>query len=227
MPSRGPPLRKAPRNAPKLPDAGEDDVGIARIDRDVRRAARRPEIERAPPTAAAVGRAIDAARGAVAIWIADRRNPNAPRVGRIDDDLRDRPRVAQPGVAPTRAAVVREPNAVAVGDVVAQVRLARSDPHGVLVARIDGDRADRADGVVRPDAFQVSPPLVGLPNAAAGAAEIIEVRVRVGARDARDAAAGYRRPDVAPVRDSASDGNAKPAASSSPSVALGLPSPRR
>ena len=61
--------------------------------------------------------------------------------------------------------------------------------------------------IVRPDVAPGQAAVGRLPNAAVGAAEIIEIRVCVGARDARDAAAGNRRPDVAP-RETRSDGSA-------------------
>ena len=101
---------------------------------------------------------------------------------------------------PGLPAVGRMIDAVARDHVVARPRLARADPHVVLVARRDRDRADR----LRPRFVEHGPPVAAavgrLPHAAAGGARVEQRRIEVGPRDGRDAAAGDRRPDAAPVQ---------------------------
>jgi hypothetical protein len=98
-----------------------------------------------------------------------------------------------------RTAVVREPNAVAVGDIVAEIRLARPNPNGILIAWVDRDRTDRADRVGRPEIAPAQPAVCGLPDAAVGAAEIVEIWIAVGPGYAGDPATGNRRSDVPPL----------------------------
>ena len=120
-----------------------------------------------------------------------------------------------------RAAVVRHPNAVAVRDVVAQVRLAGSDPDACLVARVDRDRADRADAHLRPDALPREAAVGRLPDAA--------VRRRRSSRGSdrhrfrRRPRCGRPRPRARcfATRDLAATAARRRRRDSSPSVALG------
>ena len=88
---------------------------------------------------------VDAAIRAIAEDVAERPDDHVIVVARVDENARDVPRAFQADVRPRVAAVGGLIDAVAVADVVTRVRFAGSDPHRLVVGRIDRHRTDRAD----------------------------------------------------------------------------------
>lgn len=97
-----------------------------------------------------------------------------------------------------RAAIVREPQAIAVRNVVSEVRLAGADPDGLGVAWIDGRRTNRANCILRPNVAPLKAAVRRLPDAAIGGAEVVQVWIGIGARNAGSTAARDCRSDVSP-----------------------------
>ena len=105
------------------------------------------------------------------------------RVGWVDSDARDGVGLFESRVRPRLAAVDRLVDAVALDDVAAQLRLAHPDVHDVGIRLGDGDRTNRrgleeAIGDRAPGHAAVG----GLPEAAAGRAEVILERPARAAR---------------------------------------------
>jgi hypothetical protein len=95
---------------------------------------------------------------------------------------------------------MRHPDTVAVRDVVAKIRLTRSNPHRALIPRIDRDGSDGADGIVRPDVVPGKSAVGRLPNSAVRAAEVVEIRIGIRAGYAGNSSTRDRGPDVSPLQ---------------------------
>ena len=74
--------------------------------------------------------------------MAKRRNQHAVGIFWIDDQLADRPRIAQADVLPGLAAVNRFVNAVTMGGVATNAPFARSDVDDVRIGRRNRQAAD-------------------------------------------------------------------------------------
>ena len=156
-------------------------------------------VQRPLPRLAAVGALVDAALLAVEAQPAERRDVDDVGVGRMDADLRNHAGIGERHVRPRLAGVDRLVDAVALHDVAADARLAHADVDDVGVGLGDGDRADRgavnlAVGHRRPRLALVG----GLPQPAAGRAEVALVRPALHARDGNRPAAAIRA-DAAPL----------------------------
>ena len=88
---------------------------------------------------------------------------------------------------PRLAVVTRNPNAVAIRRVVPRFRLAGAYPYDARVAFRDGERANRRYGLLAPYVVPRDAAVVGAEHAAVGRADIVKVRVGVGAGDGSDA----------------------------------------
>ena len=164
-------------------DGGEGEpAGVSRQDAHVGhevavgvgRAARR---ERAGPGAPVVVGAVQAVTG--------RRED----VGLVEHDAEDRGERERRAThsRPRRAGVGRAVDAVAVVAVGVGVRLARTDPHRVRAAGVDGDRTDRLGAQLFGDRCPGRPAVDGLPHPAVGSARVGDL-VGAGLRgDRRDA----------------------------------------
>ena len=150
------------------------------------------------PAVAAVGRAEDAPLLARHPVFPERRDVDNGRIGRMDADLGDPVRVAEPDVLPGGARVAAAVDAVAGQDVAADAGFAGADEDEVGVGFGDRDGADRGRGDLEVgDGVPVLAAVGGLPEAAAGGAEVGLVRAPLDAGD-RDRAAAAVRPEVAP-----------------------------
>src|SRR5205807_1251799 len=137
------------------------------------------------PGLAAVARAIDAAVAAVAPQFAGRAGIDDLGILRMHDDARDPLRFRQSHVGPGFAAVGRFVDTVADRDGIARPALAGADPDGPRIRRIDGDRADRLNGLLVEDRLEARAAVGALPHAAARRAD-------VDGRLAVDVARGHR-----------------------------------
>ena len=120
------------------------------------------------------------------------------RVSRIDDDVRDLLAVAEAEMRPRPAGVGRLVNPVADRQVGPREPFAAPDVHDVGIGRRDGDRSDRAGGLVVEDRRPRAAEVGCLPHAAVHRADVEDVRV---ARDAgnRLGASAAERSDGAPA----------------------------
>ena len=138
-------------------------------------------------------------------------------VGRVHADLRDVLRVSQADLRPRLAGIGRLVDAVARRDVAADLGLARADVDDVGVRGGDGDGTDRRTGdLIVGDRLPGHAAVGGLPETAAGGAEVVLERAPGAARDG-DRSAAALRPDAAPPQRAERpgalvDGRAAPAA---------------
>src|SRR2546429_4930346 len=114
-PAPRPPAKKPPRQAASLQEKSKNNIRFLRINFDVDPAGVFIFIENLLPRLPAVNGAKDAALGIWTIRMAKRRNQHAVGIFWIDDQLADRPRIAQADVLPGLAAVNRFVNAVTMG----------------------------------------------------------------------------------------------------------------
>ena len=184
-----------PRLAARLPQAGEQDPRVGRVDGDVAGAGVGVLGEHLLPGLAAVGGAIDAAFLARPERRAEHGGEGDVGIGRMDDDRADLADLL-PDVLPGLAGVGGLVDAVADGDVAADVGLAGADVDDVRVRRGDGDGADGRGRLVVEDRPEGQPAVGGLPDAAGGGGGVVGERIAGHAADAADAAAG-RRADAA------------------------------
>ena len=177
-----------PRGAARLPDAREEDCRIGRIHLDVGRAGVVVFFQHLAPGLAAVAGAIHAALGVRSERVAQHRGERDIGVGRMDDHLTDLP-LLLPHVRPRLAAVRRLVDAVAGGDVAADVGLAGTDVDDVRIGGRNGDRAGRGDRLVVEDRLPGRTAVHGFPDAAARGRGVVDRRIARDARDARHAPA--------------------------------------
>ena len=138
-----PAARHRPGRPARLPEAGEHDVGIRGVDRDVGGAGVRVNRHDLRPGLAAVLRAIDAALGIRAERLAEHRREGDIRIPRIDGHRPDLAFLSE-HVRPRRAAVSGLEDADSWLDVASDIRFARSDIHDRWIGRRDHERSDRS-----------------------------------------------------------------------------------
>ena len=180
-----------PGPAPRLPQPGEHDARVLRVERDVGGAGVRVRVEDLLPRLPAVARAIDAALGVGAEGLAEHGRVGDVGVCRVDDHRADLA-VLLPHVLPRLPGVRGLVDAVSLPDVAADVGLARADVDDVRVGRRHRDRADRARRLVVEDRLPPDPAVRGLPYPARGGGRVVRERVAGHAGHARDAPAGRR-----------------------------------
>ena len=152
------------------------------------------------PALAAVLRPEHAALRVRAVRMPDGRDVHDVRIRRVNADAPDLAAVGQADVRPGLAGVGRLVDPVARRQVAAQARLAHADVDDVRIRLRDGDRADRSgpEEAVR-DVAPGHAGVVGLPDAAAGRAHVVDERLAGDAGDRRHAAAAIRA-DAAPAQ---------------------------
>ena len=116
---------------------------------------------------------------------------------RIDDDARDRLRLAETHVREGLAAVRGLVDAVAERRRLSIVRLTRADPHDVGIRLINGDVADRRRAVLLEHGNEGRSGIHGLEHAADRVADPDDARILLVDSDVVDAAAHARRADGA------------------------------
>ena len=152
------------------------------------------------PAPAAVGRHIHAAVGARAPFLTERRDHHVIRIVRIDHDATDLADALQAHRPPGLAAIRRQVHPGTGDHVVADVRLTRADPYQVGVRGGDRDGADRARRCVVEDGIPVQAAVGRLEHAAAGRADVVNLRVAGDAGHSRHPAAGDRRAEIAELQ---------------------------
>src|SRR6185295_18163337 len=96
-----------PRPLPRRPERRVDRVGLRWVDAERDRAGVLVAVEHSLERLAAILRPKDSALFVRPVRMAERRDEQAPRIARIDDDRPDLLAVAQPEVRPVHAAVGR------------------------------------------------------------------------------------------------------------------------
>ena len=155
-----------PRSLPLFPHRRVDDVGVRRIDVDVVAAGVLVLREHLLERPAAVGRAEDAALLVRTVGMAERRDEQPIRVARIDGDVGNLLRVAQPEMRPRLAGVGRLVDAVAGREVRPMEPFAAADVDDVGVRWRDRDGADRPGRLVVEDRLPGAAGVGRLPDAA-------------------------------------------------------------
>ncbi len=183
----------------RLPEGSVDDPGVGRVEREIDRTGVLTPGEDEVPGLATVRGAVDAALGVGAVGVAESSDVDEIRVGGVDADLADVAGALQPEVAPGAAGVGGAVDAVAVGDVAADGRFAH---RGVDDVRIGGAEGQPADGCALEEAvgdvFPILAAVGGLPDSAAGRAEVKNSDTRGVSGDGDDAAAAVGT-DQAPL----------------------------
>src|SRR5258708_13748286 len=118
----------------RMPGACEQELRIARTDRQIRNADLEARIENLGPTRSTVGGLVDTAFFVRTISVAKRADVDDIRISRIDHDPADLPRVLQTDVGPGSAAINRFVNAVARREIRTNVGLARPNVGRLRVA---------------------------------------------------------------------------------------------
>ena len=156
-----------------LPQRRVEHVRVVPVDHDVDRAGALVAEENALPAVAAIGRTEDAPLLARHPVLPERRDVDNGRIGRVDADLGDAVRVAEPDVLPGGARVAAAVDAVAGQDVAANAGLAGADEDEIGVGFGDRDGADRGRRDLEVgDGEPVFAAVGSLPEAAAGGAEV-------------------------------------------------------
>ena len=188
-----------PEGAVGLPGGRIEEAGIGLVDGEVDGAGFVADGEDVPPGGAAVVALEDAALRVRPEGVAEGGHPDDVRVVGVDADLADLAGLAQAGVAPGAAGVGAAVDAVAVGDVGADGRLAGAGVDHVGVGRGDGQRSHRGGGEEAVgDGAPVRAAVGRLPDAAGHRAEVVGRRV-VGDAGDGDHAATAERADAPPL----------------------------
>ena len=178
QPAARPAALQVPRLHLELPHPGEQRVGVAGIDGEVRAAGVRVDEQDAGPGPAAVRSAVHAALLRGAVGAAQRAHEHDVGIRGMDHDAGDSPRRIEAHVQPASPAVRRPVDAVAQRrrrpD---EERLARSRPQDVVRRGGDGERADRLCRFAVEHRTPVHAAILGLPDAARRGADISDERV--------------------------------------------------
>ncbi len=194
--------RQAPRRPLRLPRGRVQHLRVHRIHHQVDDAGLVVDEQNLAPRLAAIGGLEDAAVRAGDEHVAHRRSVGHVRVLRIDHDIADRVRVAEPGVLPRPAGIGRPVDAVTGDERAADVALARPHVDHVRVGRCHGHGADavaRAGQRAIGDVLPLQAVIGALPDAAVDAAHVEQVRVAGHAGDGDDAASDVGT-DTAPLQ---------------------------
>ena len=189
----GPAAVHRPRLAIDLPEGGVEDARVGRIHHEVRRAGLVVDEQHLLPALAAVKGAEDAAVRVRSPHMALRCHVDNVGVPRVDADAGDLLGVLKTDVRPGGAPVGGLVDAVTVRRVAADGRLAHAGDDHVRVRLGDGDRADRGGlQELVGNRFPRAAAVGGLPQPAAGRAEVEDERLATNARDRGDTAAAER-----------------------------------
>ena len=177
-----------PRTLTRLPQTRVDDVGIPRIELEVRRAGVLVLVEHFLKRSSAVDRSEDAALFVRPVRMAQHRNEQAIGVARVDDDVRNLLAVAKAEVRPRLPRVGRFVDAVAGGEVGPRDAFAAADVDHIGIGRRNGDGADRSGRLVVENRLPRAAVVVRHPDAAVDEAGVEDIRVP------RHAGDGFRPP---------------------------------
>ena len=165
---------------------------VRRIEREVDRAGVLVLVEHLLERDAAVGGAEHAALLVRSVRMAERRDEQARRILRVDDDRADLARVPQAEVVPRPAGVARAIDPVADREIGALQPFAAADVDDVRIRRRDRDRADRLRRLAVEDRRPRQPVVGALPDAAVVDADVEQVRLLRHAGRADGAPAAIR-----------------------------------
>ncbi len=168
-----PAARHLPRPTARLPESGEQDVGVRRVEADVGGARGVVLLEDLSPGPAAVLRAVDAARRVGPEGVAEDGGEGEVGVRGMDDHGSDLP-LLRPDVRPGLPSVGRLVDPVARGDVSPDVGLARADIDDAGIGRGDGDRADGRVRLIVEDRPPRDASVVRGPDAARGGGGVVD-----------------------------------------------------
>src|SRR5215213_5511009 len=171
-----------PEGAMGLPDGGVEDARIGAVDAQVNRTCFVADKEHVSPVGAAIVAFENATFRIGTEGVTQSRHPHDVRVVWVDADLADVACVAQPGVDPAPPGVGTAVDAVAMGDVDADGRLAGTGVDDVRVGRRNRQRADRGCGEEAiGHGLPVGAAISCLPDAAGHRAEVVGVRLAAAA----------------------------------------------
>ena len=188
-----------PRRPPSLPKRSVDDSRIARVKGKIDGSGILVFKKHALPRLAAVGGAEHTALGIRGVRVAEHCRENHVRIVGVYEDAPDLPTVLEPDMRPGAAGVLRFVHPVAVGNVRAHVRLARTHINHLGVRRRNRNGADGSDGLAVKDGRPHAAGVRGFPNTSAHRAKIKSVGLpgNAGGRKRPPAARGA---DHAPVK---------------------------
>ena len=148
-------------------------LGLCGIEGDVDASGVFVFVENFLPGLAAVGGAEDTAFGVWSVGMAESGYENDFGIAGIDDDFADGAAVAQADVLPGLASVERLVDSVAVTDVAADAGFAGADINGIAIGIGYGEAADRTTTLFIEHWDPALGAVGGLPDSAAGGAEIV------------------------------------------------------
>ncbi len=187
-----------PGLAARLPEAGVEHVGVARIHHQIGDTRRVVDEQHLVPRLAAVLRPKHAAFGVGSEHVAEGPDVDDVGIDRIDHDARDVAGRREPHVAPRLAAIETLPHAVTIRHVAADRCFATAGPDDVGVALEDVDRADGAAEIVVGHRVPRLARVRCLPHAAAGGTDVILIRA-LRRTDHRSHAAGVSGTEHPPL----------------------------
>ena len=185
--------------AHSFPRRDQQRVGIARVHRDIDHAGGLVDVEDFVPVLPAVGGLEEPALLVVAPAAAHGADVDDVGILGVNDDLTDLERLLESHVLPCVAAVGALVDAVAPGDTVARVGLARADPDDVRVRGRDSDGTD-GNGCLIVELVLVRHAVVRrLEQPAGRGGDVVDGRVGFINGDVGDATAHVGRADRAPL----------------------------
>jgi len=188
---------KLPEVPVHLPDRGENDARVRRVQRKVHRAGLLAHVQHTLPAAAAVRRTVDAPFFIRPERMPQRRHVDDIRVARMNPNLTDMMAVAQAHILPGLSAVGRLVDAVSPADIQPDRRLPCPRVDHVRVRLRYRNRAHRRDvEIAVADVLPVVPAVDCLPNTARHRAKIEDILLRRMTRH-RDHAPASGRADAA------------------------------
>src|SRR5829696_547666 len=135
-----------PEGAMGFPDSSVKNSRVGLVETEINRAGFIADVENLAPGCATVLALEHAALGVGSEGVTQRRDPHDIRVVRVDANLADVARFAQPNVAPASAGVGTAIDAVAVGDIDADRGFASAGIDDVRVRSRHGQGTDRGGG---------------------------------------------------------------------------------
>ena len=154
-----------PWGTPGLPQAGKEDPRVRRVETDIGGAGVRVLVQHLLPLRAAVGRPKDSTIRTGTERASEHRRKGDIRVVGMNGDGPDLT-LGGPHPLPGLARVGRPVDAVAFGDVAADIGLSRTDPHHVRVRRRHSNGTDGRDRLFIEDRFPLAAAVDRLPDTA-------------------------------------------------------------
>ena len=197
---------QSPGGAIDVPDGGEKDVGVVRVQDQIDGARMVVAVEDFLPGGATVFGAEHAALGIAPVGMAQGGDIDDIGVGGMNADARNGLRVGEAGVFPGAAGVGGLVDAIALHDVAAQFGFAHPDVDRIGIGLGDRDGADGgAMDLAIGDRAPGGAAVGSLPEAAPGGAEVVFIGARRAAGGG-DGSASAQGPDTTPL-ERAEDGS--------------------